>query len=101
MIPATRPASIAADGIRPGGVGGARAAPRVVNEEDPHPPSLLHLVDAGLHVKAGHHDRGGYPARAGGLWLWLCSTLVWSGFRAVVVPSGFSTRVQPQRWITI
>jgi hypothetical protein len=42
---------------------------------------------------------GPYPARAGGLWL--CSTLVLPGFHAVVVPSGFRTRVQPQRWITI
>ena len=36
-----------------------------------------------------------YPARAGGPWL--CSTLVRSGFQAVVVPSGLSARVQPQR----
>ena len=41
---------------------------------------------------------GPYPARAGGPWL--CSTFVLSLFHAVVVPSGFSTRVQPQRWIT-
>ena len=34
-----------------------------------------------------------YPARAGGPWLW--STLVLSLFQAVVVPSGFTTRVQP------
>src|SRR6266516_2087608 len=39
------------------------------------------------------------PARAGGPWLW--STLVLSLFHAVVVPSGLSTRVQPQRWIAI
>ena len=32
---------------------------------------------------------------------WLCSTLVLSLFQAVVVPSGFRTRVQPHRWITI
>ena len=32
---------------------------------------------------------------------WLYRTLVWSGFQAVVVPSGFSSRVQPQRWMTI
>ena len=38
-----------------------------------------------------------YPARAGGPWL--CSTLVLSLFHAVVVPSGFRTRVQPHRWI--
>src|SRR6266566_6351781 len=40
-----------------------------------------------------------YPARAGGPWLW--STLVLFLFHALVVPSGFRTRVQPQRWITI
>ena len=40
---------------------------------------------------------GGYPARAGGLWL--RSTLVRFRFHAVVVPSGFRTRVQPIRWI--
>ncbi len=39
-----------------------------------------------------------YLARAGGPWL--CSTFVLSLFHAVVVPSGFSTRVQPQRWMT-
>src|SRR5439155_12039583 len=42
---------------------------------------------------------GPYPARAGGPWLW--STLVLSLFHAVVVPSGFTTRVQPQRWMAI
>ncbi len=36
---------------------------------------------------------GGYPGRAGGLWLW--STLVLPGFHAVVVPSGFRTSVPP------
>ena len=41
---------------------------------------------------------GSYPGRAGGPWL--CSTLVRSLFQAVVAPSGFSTRVQPCRWIT-
>ena len=41
---------------------------------------------------------GCYPGRAGGLWL--CRTLVLSGFHAVVVPSGFRTSVQPHRWIT-
>jgi amino acid transporter len=39
----------------------------------------------------------GYPARAGGLWL--RRTLLWSRFHAVVVPSGWRTRVQPIRWI--
>jgi|HubBroStandDraft_3_1064219.scaffolds.fasta_scaffold38490_3 hypothetical protein len=43
--------------------------------------------------------RAGYPARAGGPWL--CRTLVRSGFQAVVVPSGFRTKVQPHRWMTI
>src|ERR1700759_2081990 len=42
---------------------------------------------------------GRYPARAGGPWLW--STLVLFLFHALVVPSGLTTRVQPQRWITI
>ena len=41
---------------------------------------------------------GGYPARAGGPWL--CRTLVRSLFHAVVVPSPFRARVQPQWWIT-
>jgi len=40
---------------------------------------------------------GYYPGRAGGLWL--RSTLVLSGLQAVVVPSGFSTTVQPIWWI--
>ena len=31
---------------------------------------------------------------------WLCRTFVLSLFHAVVVPSGFRTRVQPHRWIT-
>ena len=35
----------------------------------------------------------GYPARAGGLWLW--NTLVPSGLRALVVPSGYRATVQP------
>ncbi len=38
-----------------------------------------------------------YPARAGGLWL--RSTLDLSRFHAIVVPSGYRTRVQPIRWI--
>src|SRR6185369_13809196 len=42
---------------------------------------------------------GRYPARAGGPWL--CRTLVLFLFHAVVVPSGLTARVQPQRWITI
>ena len=51
------------------------------------------LIDA-----AGPASRGVYPVLAGGLWLW--STLVLPGFHAVVVPSGFRTRVQPHRWMT-
>jgi hypothetical protein len=39
-----------------------------------------------------------YAARAGGPWL--CRVLVRAGFQAVVVPSGFRVRVQPQRWMT-
>ena len=54
-------------------------------------------VLAGVLTRPGR-GRGCYPARAGGLWLRM--TLVRSGFHAVVVPSGFSTRVQPSRWIT-
>src|ERR1035441_339552 len=41
--------------------------------------------------------RGPYPARAGGLWL--RRTLVLSRFHAMVVPSGWRTRVQPIWWI--
>src|SRR6201999_3268745 len=44
-------------------------------------------------------SRGCYPARAGGPWL--CRTLVLFLFQALVVPSGLTTRVQPQRWMTI
>ena len=40
---------------------------------------------------------GYHPGRTGGPWL--CSTFVLSLFHAVVVPSGFSTSVQPLRWI--
>ena len=43
----------------------------------------------------GFPGPGGYPARAGGPWL--CSTLVLFLFHALVVPSGLTTRVQPQR----
>ena len=42
--------------------------------------------------------RGDPGGNQGGLWL--CRTLVLSGFQAVVVPSGFRTSVQPHRWIT-
>jgi hypothetical protein len=40
-------------------------------------------------------NSGYHPGRTGGPWL--CRTLVLSLFRAVVVPSGFRTRVQPHR----
>jgi hypothetical protein len=43
----------------------------------------------------GVPSRGGYPARAGGPWL--CRTFVLFLFHAVVVPSGLTVRVQPQR----
>jgi len=42
--------------------------------------------------------RPGYPARAGGPWLW--RILVLSLFQAVVVPSGLRMTVQPLRWIS-
>ncbi len=38
---------------------------------------------------------GSYPGRTGGPWL--CRTLVLFLFHALVVPSGFTTRTQPQR----
>src|SRR6202162_6024397 len=65
----------------------------------PAPPdgAYLSAVEAGWAVR-WPGGPGGYPARAGGLWLW--RTLVRSLFQALVVPSGFRTRVQPQRWIT-
>src|SRR6185437_6081522 len=53
----------------------------------------------GLCSRLSRDMPGCYPARAGGPWLW--STLVLFLFQAVVVPSGLTTRVQPQRWITI
>src|SRR5580700_7506005 len=40
--------------------------------------------------------RGGYPVLSGGLWL--LKTLVPSGLRAVVVPSGLLVTVQPRAW---
>jgi hypothetical protein len=71
--------------------------------------SPLLIARAGLFPLAGHRflpDRdqpssravmtpGYHPGRAGGLWL--CSTFVLSGLHAVVVPSGFRTKVQPHR----
>ena len=44
-------------------------------------------------MEFSREDVGCYPGRAGGLWLWRIFVL--SGFHAVVVPSGFRTRVQP------
>ena len=60
----------------------------------------LHVTSADTIIQIDRflRTRGPYPAWAGGLWL--CRTLVLSGFHAVVVPSGFRTRVQPHRWIT-
>jgi hypothetical protein len=43
-------------------------------------------------------EYGYLPGPGGGAWL--CNTLVRSLFHAAVVPSGFRTKVQPQRWIT-
>ena len=66
------------------------------------------VSDATLHVTSADTTteierfravRGRSLPGPGG-WLWLCRTLVLSGFHAVVVPSGFRTRVQPHRWIT-
>jgi biotin operon repressor len=42
---------------------------------------------------------GYHPARVGGSWL--LRTLLPSGLRAVVVPSGFSVTVQPSWWMQI
>ena len=39
-----------------------------------------------------------HPAEAGG-GLWLCSTLVPSGLRALVLPSGCRATVQPSWWM--
>ena len=50
-----------------------------------------------LHYELIPGVTGGHPGRTGGPWL--CSTLVLSLFQAVVVPSGLTIRVQPQRWI--
>ena len=64
-----------------------------------------HRMIPGLGSEAGGHPvlrrelgESRYPARAGGPWL--CKVLVLSLFRAVVVPSGLSTRVHPHRWMT-
>ena len=62
-------------------------------------PHIREVVGHHLEGRGLTRERAGYPARAGGPWL--CRTLVRSGFQAVVVPSGFRTRVQPHRWITI
>ena len=60
----------------------------------------LHVTSADtiIQIERFRGRAGPYPAWTGGLWL--CSTLVLSGFQAVVVPSGFRTKVQPHRWIT-
>jgi hypothetical protein len=67
------------------------------------PPGRMTAVRARRHTQdpdprgAGRHlsRRAGHPGRAGGLWL--RRTLVLVRFHAVVVPSGWSTSVQPQR----
>ena len=69
------------------------AIPHCQNTENGAPYLMAAQGQCGLTVAPGV-----YPARAGGPWL--CSTLVRSGFQAVVVPSLFRTSVQPQRWIT-
>jgi hypothetical protein len=48
-----------------------------------------------MHYELTPGNPGDHPGRTGGPWLW--STLVLSLFHAVVVPSGFRTRVQSQR----
>ena len=72
------------------------AIPHCQNTENGAPYLIAAQGQCGLTVAPGVH-----PARAGGEWgPWLCSTLVRSGFQAVVVPSLFRTSVQPRRWIT-
>jgi hypothetical protein len=63
----------------------------------PSPPSAA-VSFAQTRTTTRRLTSGGYPGRAGGPWLW--STLVLSGFQALVVPSGFRTRVQPHLWMT-
>ena len=70
----------------PPGNGQHRTTPR------PSVPWRRHPV-----LVPGRHP-GRHPGRTGGPWL--CRTFVLSLFRAVVVPSGFRTRVQPCWWIT-
>jgi hypothetical protein len=65
--------------------------PATVYHADGQVMSFWRYVDP--QARPGYH-----PGRAGGLWLW--RILVLPGFQAVVVPSGFRTRVQPHRWIT-
>jgi len=63
-------------------------------------PLVLHITGATAYAVVGafqfvprFRTQGGHPGRTGGPWL--CRTLVRSLFHAVVVPSGFSTRIQP------
>ena len=67
-------------------------SPSITGPPD-EPPGRVAAAPETWHASPGQRDC--YPARAGGPWL--CSTLVRSGFHAVVVPSRFKTRVQPQR----
>ena len=73
----------------------ARPAVQVIGD-DPAPRSDATRVarTGGLCGRLPGHA-GPYPARAGGPWL--CRTLVLFLFHALVVPSGLTTRVQPQR----
>ena len=79
--------------VRPGHRRGGGAGPGRLGGPRPH-----RLRPARRVGPAALSGRGGHPGRTGGPWL--CSTLVLSLFHAVVVPSGFRTRVQPHRWIT-
>src|SRR6185437_13104207 len=87
---------------------GGRAAARLAG----HPDRRRHGDHPPPRTAPGHGDGralrrrpapvrelspGGYPARAGGPWL--CRVLVLSLFHALVVPSGFTTSVKPQRWM--
>jgi hypothetical protein len=90
------------DGSRGAGLRVVDARPVVqVIDDDPAPRSDATRIARtdGLCGRLPRACRGRYPARAGGPWLW--STLVLFLFQAVVVPSGLTISVQPQRWMTI
>jgi hypothetical protein len=70
-----------------------------VTDADGRPvPAGAGMMDTYLPIPEKFSRWPGYPARAGGPWLW--RILVLSLFQAVVVPSGLSTTVQPLRWIS-